>query len=205
MPLPCPSCIRRGRVSACIYSDDYGNQSSDQLQSIEQRPAEVTSSQLLQQDSPGIPTPRPSAGDTNDAGLVRNWPDGSSIPAESPETSILIQPQLLKLQRGSEGTLFGSLIETCWTHEGNSCDRTVYIGRTAVIAFLPLLRDIFRHHIGPSKFTEYTKGGTMLEEELKSSGSAHLQDDTEMTQKKELVGVFFAAVGHRTRLLSQVG
>lgn len=37
----------------------------------------------------------------------------------------------------------------------------------------------------------------MLEEELESSGSAHLQDDTELPQKKELVGVFFAVVGHQ--------
>ena len=105
MPLPCPSCIKRGRVSDCIYSDDYGSQSSDLTQSTEQRPAGTASSQLLQQDFPRVPPPRPSTGDTNDAGPVRNWPEGS-IPAESPETSILIQPQLLKLQRGSEGTFF---------------------------------------------------------------------------------------------------
>jgi hypothetical protein len=107
MPLPCPSCVKRGRVSACIYPSDYGNQGSDQIGSIEPRPAPVASAPLQQQNSPNVPTPRPSAGDINDAGLLRNWPEGSSVPVESPETSILIQPQLLKLQRGSQGTFLG--------------------------------------------------------------------------------------------------
>lgn len=70
----------------------------------------------------------------------------------------------------------------------------VYIGNTAIIGFLPLLRDIVRREMGPSKFTDAGTKNTMLETELQFTDTSDLRDQTNLLQKKELVRLFFAAV-----------
>ncbi len=45
-------------------------------------------------------------------------------------------------------------------------DRRVFVGSTAIISCLPLLRSCFRRRIGPTEFTELTDDGQMLETEL---------------------------------------
>lgn len=77
--------------------------------------------------------------------------------------------------------------------------RLVFVGNSAIIAFLPLVRDIIRRRTGPSPFTECNYSNTMLETQLQPTCSTTLHhDEPNISRKRELVDVFFAAVSRIT-------
>lgn len=66
------------------------------------------------------------------------------------------------------------------------------MGNAAALAFLQFLRQILSQHMGPSQFTENSRGNVMLEAQSLGEIVSEVEQDPQMNRR--LINKFFLAV-----------
>jgi hypothetical protein len=96
---------------------------------------------------------------------------------------------MLRSLQGEKGSLTSHMVST----EANPC--SVYIGGSASISFLQLLRDTVTQSLGPSQFSHNAKTGSMLESKAQVDNPSYSENPLSLDKKLALVGVYDVAVG----------
>lgn len=187
---PCDHCLKRGRAAHCRYPAEHRSAARTEHAS----PAAVVVSRNSQvEPPPGVhQSPNSQAADE----LVDRADEQMTQILEtlSPNNISFVPPRVLENAQKTKGNSNVSRSGCFARSLLLRCDGIVFVGSTAIISFLPLLRSCFRRRIGPTEFTELTDDGQMLETELPPRAEHTGEDLLSLSQKKELVTTFFTAV-----------
>ncbi|EPE35128.1 Zn2/Cys6 DNA-binding protein [Glarea lozoyensis ATCC 20868] len=192
---PCFSCVKRNCEHACVQDDSRSRQSV--ARSPRTRPSVQPLIIAVQRNAKNTPQRRPEEHEVDEAQVRPTTLNGNQIAnITSPAENEGGHPSEGELTSGRDEDGTPSLpVEATLLPQSrlmlNANGEKVYIGKTASLAFLRFLRQILSQHMGPSQFTENSRGNVMLEARMPDEDSLNMEDSLE--EKQLLIDGFFLA------------
>ncbi|KAK7550099.1 putative C6 transcription factor [Phyllosticta citricarpa] len=178
---PCASCVKRDCPGACVYQQSRKRRRTEASIQSDATPATATAVRI---------TPREDSQEADVAFVDTSTHSTENQNADDyadSSTDHAGERRMSQTTHTSQSTPQAIRSRMLLSSKGEK----MYIGDFASISFLHLLRQILKHQMGPSQFTENNRRNTMLEADMRHETIDNFEEDLE--QRRILIDYFYIA------------